>query len=123
MRPTIHIMYLLATFFFIVSCTKDKAPIIIDDGGIGDFCNGKMPVYDNEIKLIINSNCNIAGCHDGVNTRRQPMTNYMELKRLVDLGWIETRVIVDASMPPSGTLPEAERQLIACWLQNGAPEK
>jgi hypothetical protein len=92
---------------------------------------GKVPVvnvcdttgYTKHIKPIIEANC--LSCHgDTSPSGGFPLTTYGDVKAKGLAGKIKARVIdgVPSFMPPTGPLPEAEKALIQCWLENGMKE-
>jgi hypothetical protein len=72
--------------------------------------------WASEISNIINTKCAIPTCHSG----NQP-PDYREFANVQAFAaQIKTRT-GDGSMPPTGALPAAEVQAIACWVDDGAP--
>ena len=103
----------------VFACKKDEDPKIDPPK---DNCENTAYTYENDIKAIINSNCNVTGCHDGVNKDRKPMTNYDELKKLVDAGGVRTRALENKSMPPNGPLSQTMQDKLDCWMKDGSPK-
>jgi len=109
------------TFFTLMvfgyACTRDTAPEITCEG---------VATYDLNIKMIIETNCAYAECHDG-SISQGTYLNYEGLKGDLDNGEFEARVVTSASMPPSYAdgpteLTQAELDLIICWIAEGYPE-
>ena len=73
--------------------------------------------YANQIKPIIDTNCQVSSCH-GSNSAIPSWETYAEVK--AKAGLIKTRTS-DKSMPPNGTLSNNDIQLIADWVDQGAP--
>jgi hypothetical protein len=74
--------------------------------------------FANSIKPLLQENCASAGCH-GTNSGNGDWTNYTKVKEKAAL--IKTRT-GDKSMPIGGeTLTEQEINMIACWVDDGAP--
>ncbi|MBL4653457.1 MAG: hypothetical protein JKY53_11455 [Flavobacteriales bacterium] len=121
---------LIAPIFFcmlvLFSCTKDQLetelppePVdttsVVDTTAAADTCK-----FTDHIKPIIDLNCAFSGCHDGSNAPGD-FSSYSEIKSRVDNGFFETKVLSSSKdMPPSGALSQADRDLIQCWLDNGA---
>lgn len=112
------------------SCTADKIElengvVPVDTTSVDttdtiaavDTCN-----FSTYVQPIINDNCAFSGCH-GSGSANGDFTNYGGIKAKVDdNGKFEKRVIIDSDMPPSsGLSSQAEKDLIQCWLDNGAP--
>jgi hypothetical protein len=73
--------------------------------------------YANQIRPIIDANCQISGCH-GSNGSIPTFATYNDVKANA-LG-IKFRT-AGATMPPTGALPDNEIELIANWVDQGAP--
>lgn len=71
--------------------------------------------YDLNIKTLFENNCSGSGCHPS----RGDLFTYSTAKSLAD--GIKSRT-QSGSMPPNGTLSQAQKDLIACWVDHGAPE-
>ncbi len=81
------------------------------------------PTYVSDIKTIVQVKCAISGCHDG-NSGVVAFTGYTPLKERADNGRIESYLFELKIMPPASAtqLTEDEKELLQCWLDNGAPE-
>lgn len=78
--------------------------------------------YTKHIAPIMASGCGNTSnsCH-GSGSSLPKLTNYAEVKLKAEEGRIKARAI-DASpsaMPPAGKLPQAQLNLITCWINNG----
>lgn len=90
-----------------------------------DCSNSKMATVDeipevfyaNQIRPIIDNNCQISGCH-GSNSSIPSWETYDDVKAKAELIKIRTS---DKSMPPSGGLSNDDIQLISDWVDQGAP--
>lgn len=74
--------------------------------------------YANQIRPIIDTNCQISNCH-GSNGSIPTFLTYNNVKDNA-LG-IKFRTAAK-TMPPTGALPDSEIQLISDWVDQGAPE-
>ena len=79
---------------------------------------GKTGVsYVNEIKPILDTNCNLSSCHNS-STGARDWTTYDKVK--ANAGNIKART-ANKSMPIGGlTLTQAQIDKIACWVDDGA---
>ncbi|HEY0744354.1 MAG TPA: hypothetical protein VGD40_22970 [Chryseosolibacter sp.] len=74
--------------------------------------------WQDDILPTMETSCATVGCHDGIS--RRDWTDYNEVKRYA--ASIKQRT-VDRSMPFDGPpLSQDEINLIACWVDAGAPE-
>jgi hypothetical protein len=73
--------------------------------------------YANQIRPIIDTNCQISNCH-GSNGSIPTFATYDNVKN--NAQGIKFRTSAK-TMPPSGALPDSDIQLIANWVDQGAP--
>ncbi|MFZ6011709.1 MAG: hypothetical protein ACOYXT_15305 [Bacteroidota bacterium] len=86
------------------------SPVTIPRGNTGTS-------WQNDILPIMVSSCATSGCHDGIS--RLDWRVYSEVKKYADVIKEKTQ---DRSMPFNGPLPQNKIDLIACWVDDGAPE-
>ncbi|MTI39461.1 hypothetical protein [Fulvivirga lutimaris] len=73
--------------------------------------------FEGQVKSIFVANCNISNCHDGSNSGLPDFNNFEEIKsRAAD---IKART-QSGNMPRNGSLTQEEKDLIACWVDDGA---
>ncbi len=77
----------------------------------------KEVFYANEIRPIIDGNCQISGCH-GSNSSIPTWATYADVKAKADR--IKERT-GNKSMPQSGSISDEEIKIIADWVDIGAP--
>lgn len=107
--------------FFIVSCDKKvgKNPSVVASPppppGACDTIT-----YNKHIKPIMVASCE--GCHGG--SGGVNLNTYTQVKAQGELGRLKARVIDGnpSYMPTGGSLPQAQKDLIQCWLNNGYKE-
>lgn len=109
-------------FLICISCVKDvgKLPVATAPVTVG-FCDSIT--YNKHIKPIITNNCAIPSCHIAGGTGTGNFTSFDELKEKVSSGKFKLRVMDKPNnnpMPASGQLPQAELDIIQCWLDKGA---
>jgi hypothetical protein len=71
--------------------------------------------YDLNVKTLFQNECSGNGCHPS----QGDLFTYSSAKSLASA--IKSRT-QSGNMPPNGTLTQAEKDLIACWVDHGAPE-
>lgn len=75
--------------------------------------------YKNEVKTILDTNCNVKGCHNGDLGAGRDWRTYATTKS--NAGSIKSRTI-DKSMPPGTPLTQKQIDQITCWVDDGAKE-
>lgn len=76
--------------------------------------------YSQQVQSIINANCAISGCHNGDNGSSRDWTVFSNVQSSASN--IKSRT-QSGSMPPAGsgrTLTQQQKDLIACWVDDGA---
>ena len=73
--------------------------------------------WQQDVLPIITSSCATSGCHDGIS--RLDWKDYNVVKNFAVSAKLRTR---DRSMPPDFTLHQKDIDMIACWVDKGAPE-
>ena len=74
--------------------------------------------FQSHIKPIITNNCAVSNCHDGSNSNLPNFNVFANVKSKASQ--IKTRT-QDGSMPPGGrTITQEQKDLIACWVDDGA---
>ncbi len=111
---TIQLILFSIAFMLVLfpACKKETKEEVID-------CTGGSPSYNSEIKPIINANCISSGCHNAGSSNGD-YTTYAGLKAVASTGTLESRVIINKTMPPSGPLSLEDRKKIKCWISSGA---
>jgi hypothetical protein len=104
-------IYFLAIFLFVACHKKD------DYKGLN--CATINAKYSANIVSIINGNCNSSGCHNA-GSGNGDFTTYAGLKVKADNGSLSNRVLYKKDMPVSVTLSLDNRNILKCWLDNGA---
>ena len=96
-----------------MSCSKEETEIT---------CNGTTPTYDADIKAIIDATCMGSSCHS-TGSAQPHLTSYAGLKVVTTSGTFETNILINKTMPRTGSLTADELSMIKCWHENGYPEK
>lgn len=107
-------------YFFALLCLllfscvyHDIAP---PDDPVGYVC-GPTVSWEKDILPIMINSCATSGCHDGIS--RRDWTSYNEVKQYAASIKIRTQ---NRSMPFDQPLPQAQIDMIVCWVDNGAIE-
>jgi len=108
-----RVIILLCIFYTVESCRKDK----IEPAGLD--CSFTVS-YSGTIRPLVLGHCATTGCHVA---GFQPgnFTLYQPLKDKADNGRLKLFVLELRNMPPNGSVTEEQRQLIGCWIEQGAP--
>lgn len=113
-----YILYLVSIITLLCSCYYDKAQLLYPNTVNVD-CNTVTATFTSNVLPIIASKCATIGCHDATAAGGAILTNYTQIKDKVDR--INTRTIVEKSMPTSGPLSSAEIAVLKCWIDSGSP--
>ncbi len=117
-----YFLFLCAFIFTIFGCSDDmdieneQEQEMMDDN-----CEGTSYTYDADIKSIIDSNCATSGCHNG-SASIPDFTTYDGV--FGSRNSVKSRTSA-RTMPPASSgksLTDAQIQMIACWVDSGAPE-
>jgi len=73
--------------------------------------------WENEIKPIMENSCALSGCHNG--SSRADLRKFENAKFHAKSIKSKTQ---DRSMPREGTLTQQQIDIIACWVDDGAPQ-
>jgi len=109
--------FLIPLFFIAVcvSCKKDKTS---EETTFTPDCSGSAPTYAATVSGIISSNCAASGCHAaGSNNGPGALTTYTQVKNAA----VSIRsAVLNGSMPKNGSLTNAQKNNIICWIDAGA---
>lgn len=115
MRKALYsIALIILTAIVIVSCSKDDT----DKGNTLD-CSTTPKTFATDANPLIQTYCNQAACHEPGSTNGPgPLTNYTQIfnARMAIRGAVEANL-----MPQNTTLTLAQKNIILCWIDNGAP--
>ena len=103
-------LLLVVSLIICSACTKDT-----------DSNCDNIPVYNGDVKNIIDTYCATAGCHDGNNGAPGNFRSYQGLSTITSNGKFTRRVIELKDMPPGGNLPSSDFEKLRCWAENGFP--
>ncbi len=107
----------------IVGCAYNKKDLPVPEEA--PVITGPPITYTNHTKKLFDSYC--ISCHAPAATQAFfPLTNYTEVSVYTGVGGkIQTRVLNQQNMPPtgsaSGQLTTAEKDTLQMWLNQGAP--
>lgn len=111
----LSIFTLLAMLF--VSCTNYKEDLLTDP----NLCKTADMSFSADIAPILNNSCGTSDCHSAGGFAPGYLTNYMEIKTMVDNGKLLYRAGELRDMPPSGPLTDCQIEKIRSWIDAGAP--
>jgi hypothetical protein len=129
-RALILLLGLLIVFFN--ACSSDELEEMEEDEEEEMMeemfdCEGVDVSYTMDIVPIINETCALSGCHVSGGSGNGDFSTYAGLKAKADNGSLESRALIQMNMPPSNSsgptsLSDSQKLIIACWIQDGAPE-
>lgn len=109
---------LLGVLVFIVSsCYYDNGEDLYPTDP--NDCKTDSLTYNDDIKVLINNNCAVSGCHVA-GAQTPSLTTYSEVN--ANLNGIQQRAIVQGDMPPAGPLSSCDKKRLEQWIADGAPE-
>ena len=110
-----RLLWIIAPLFF-VGCYYDVESELYPDFD----CDTPVEVlFGEHVQPLVASQCATPGCH--VSGDQSPdLSNYESIKASVDAGSLQSRAIDMRDMPPSGSLPSCEIELIEAWIAQGA---
>lgn len=114
-------MRMIATALTIVSlsgCYYDSEEVLYPE----TFCDLNSVTWSGTIEPIIAGECALPGCHVPGGDGAGHFTSYAGVKAKVEDGSFQQQVLVQRTMPPSGSLTDCELQQIMLWVQAGAPQ-
>lgn len=115
--PVIVIITLVCTFSM-AGCYYDKEKILYPGSNIPADCTVTPSKFAADVQPLIISKCATQGCHDaGGASGGVILQSYQQVSDKKDR--INTRALVDKTMPPSGPLTPAEAAKIKCWIDAG----
>ena len=99
------------------SCYYDNAETLYPYADAN--CDAVDVTFSAEASNIIYQSCSTTGCHVA-GTGRVPLTNYQEIKTIVDNGLFAQRAFEVQDMPPQGPLSSCDIKKLKAWMDNGA---
>lgn len=116
----------LLTLLGLSSCYNDNKEDLYQNFDAQDDCDTSVTVsYATDIAPILQSNCAISGCHSGNSPQSGlDLARYEDVRRIARNGNLVGRITATTGsvMPPTGSLPQSEIDLIESWVQAGACE-
>src|SRR5690625_168356 len=106
MYKRISFIIVLVLLGFIIAC--EEGPLI----------TGDEVSYTADIRPLVDRTCTGSGCHGGGSIVVELIT-YNQVKRKASA--IRRAVWTSRTMPPDGSLTEAERKKLRDWVDAGAP--
>ncbi|MBK8608947.1 MAG: hypothetical protein IPL84_03075 [Chitinophagaceae bacterium] len=113
-----NLVLLTACFMSMAGCYNNKEELLYPNSFIPADCNTIPARFAADIFPLISAKCAISGCHDASAAGGAVFQNYLQISGRKDK--IYTKVVVDKSMPASGTMTPEERNKIKCWIEGGA---
>lgn len=106
MKKYILYIFLLST---VIAC-KEVSPL----------CEDTAFAYSDDIKTIIDANCNVMGCHSQ-GSENGDFTTYAGLEPTFDKEF-KNRVFTRKDMPKGAILNFTDLATLQCWMENGFEE-
>lgn len=117
MKKTVATALALAVMSFVISCSKsDDQP---GSNPPGNACDGVPKTFSADVNPLVQTFCNQSGCHaTGSTNGPGPLTNYSQVfnNRAAIREAVQSGI-----MPQNTTLTAAQKKIIICWIDSGAP--
>ena len=107
MKRTLVYSTIMLTIF-LAGCKKDVKIFVPD-------CTGVAKIFSGDAFPVFHSSC--IDCHFS-GSGQTPLDNY---SNIVAAKSSVRNVIINGSMPRSGSLTDTQKNAITCWTDNGAP--
>ncbi|MEO5946624.1 MAG: hypothetical protein ABIP79_07375 [Chitinophagaceae bacterium] len=113
-------LILASTVTISLSCKKDSGNSGTSGGStIVDCSIVPNKAFNADVNPIIQSRCNIPGCHAAGSTNGPgPLTNYTQV---FDARSLIRTAVASGRMPQGSTLTAAQKNSIICWIDSGSP--
>lgn len=119
-RKIIKFIALCLGIAYMQGCYYDKEELLYPGSTQAVDCSTIAAKYSDNVSPLIISKCATATCHDPATASGGlVLQNYAQVKDV--LNRIQSRVIVEKTMPPTGPLSPAEINILKCWIESGAP--
>ena len=100
-------------------CYYDKEELLYPGSTQTVDCSTISAKFSANVAPIISSQCATSGCHDATAAGGLVLQNYAQISSAKDR--INTRTVVEKTMPAAAPLQPAEISIIKCWIESGAP--
>lgn len=108
-----------ATIMLVQGCYYDKEELLYPGSNAAVDCSTINAKFAANVQPLISTKCAISGCHDATASGGLIFQNYSQISSAKDR--INTRAVVEKTMPVSGPLQPSEINIIKCWIESGAP--
>jgi uncharacterized membrane protein len=100
-------------------CYYDKEELLYPGSNQVVDCTTVEAKFAANVSPLISSQCATSGCHDATASGGLVFQTHAQVSAAKDR--INTRVLVEKTMPPAGPLQPAAINILKCWIENGAP--
>lgn len=115
-KKTILLLGLLA--LCIVTCKKKEDKPDDTPSGYTPSCSGATPKFSSDVSPLIASSCAVSGCHAaGSANGPGALTTHAQISAAAS-GIRDA--VVTGRMPKNGSLSDAQKNTIVCWIDAGA---
>ena len=117
-RSRIYISLFIAVAFT-QGCYYDKEELLYPGSSTPVDCTTINAKFAADVLPLISSECATSGCHDATASGGLIFQNHAQISGAKDR--INTRAVVEKTMPAAGPLQPSEINIIRCWIESGAP--
>jgi uncharacterized membrane protein len=117
--PILFSLIIILTITFFSSCYYDREDLLYPGSGTVN-CTTVSAKYNTDVKPILQTKCNSAGCHNAASAAGGTVLE-THAQVAAKTARITQRCFVDKTMPPGSPLSPGEISVIKCWIDSGAP--
>lgn len=104
------IIILFFAGFMLFSCKKSETNTSSSNTNYTPNCSSTKS-FSADVLPLINASCNTSGCHSNYSTYAQISAGKTSIRSRV----------LNGSMPKNATFSNAQKDIIICWIDAGAP--
>ena len=99
------------------SCYYDKEELLYPGSNQPAACATVTASFSADVFPLITSKCAISGCHDATASGGMIFQSYNQISAAKDM--INIQAVIQRTMPETGPLPDAEVNILRCWIEGG----
>lgn len=110
-------VFIILGLVLVGGCKYDKEELLSPAPNPSNTCATIPATFNANVLPLVTTKCAIPGCHNAAASGGRIFQNYNQVNLAKDR--INTRVVVEKSMPPFGPLSPSEINTLKCWIEAG----